>query len=248
MASDGLVVADVGNSRIKLVWDVAENPVPFGAASLSHDQEFDLELPDHRMTWVICSVTPTQSRRMTQWVADHRPDDLVHMLCHDDVDIPIEVDFPRQVGLDRLMAATAACQIAQNRDVVVIDAGTAVTVDAVSVGKFLGGTIFPGSQTEFEALRAKAEQLPLIKEYDLPESVIGKSTSEAIRSGVLYGQVGSIIYVAQQIAKILVNPVFVATGGGLQPIGELLPKDWVYVPGLVTDGIRMTAHRILGSS
>lgn len=238
---DPIVLTDIGNSRIKLKVDSKSFP------AINENAPFEIGLPPHPHQWFICSVSPSETQRLTQWISRERPNDSVHKITHSDVPLQIKLQGPTQVGLDRLMAATAATQKLGGGDLVVIDAGTAVTIDAVSNGNFLGGTISPGSQTEFEALREKAEQLPLINEYQLPENAIGKSTCEAIQSGVLLGQAGSITHIARMIAAELHQPKIVATGGGLVPIRKLLPDDWTYANDLVLDGIAIVAKRVLDS-
>src|SRR5919205_1529665 len=100
--------------------------------------------------------------------------------------MPIRYDNPREIGPDRLVNAVAG-YAAVGGPCVIVDFGTAVTHDVVSAdGEYLGGVIFPGVEISLEALSERAAALPRIDLVE-PRSLIGKSTVDAIRSGVLYG-------------------------------------------------------------
>src|ERR671939_289559 len=105
--------------------------------------------------------------------------------------MPIRYDNPREIGPDRLVNAVAGYERAGG-PCVVVDFGTAVTHDVVSAsGEYLGGVIFPGVEISLEALTERAAALPRVDLVE-PRSLIGKSTVDAIRSGVLYGFAGMV--------------------------------------------------------
>ena len=236
------VLADIGNSCSKLAGVDAHGNTLVPLATIPDNAVIQIDAPSSPLNWFICSVSPSQTTRLTDWIHENRPADSHVVLKHQDIPLELKVDAPDKVGVDRLVAATAAHAISDGKDVVVIDAGTAVTIDAVSDNQFLGGTIFPGCQTAFESLRQNAEQLPLIDEYHLPDEIVGKSTSKAIQAGVMFGQIGSIRYIAEQIAQQLNDPMFVMTGGGLTPLLGDLPNHWIHIPHLVLDGVRRIAR------
>ena len=98
----------------------------------------------------------------------------------------IRLDNPRELGADRLVNAVAAYE-KLGTACVVVDFGTAITYDVVSAeGDHLGGLIAPGVEISLEALSDRGAKLPKI-DLPPPRGVIGKSTVEAIRGGVLYG-------------------------------------------------------------
>src|ERR1700754_3621946 len=100
--------------------------------------------------------------------------------------MPIRYDNPREIGPDRLVNAVAGFDRVGGA-CVIVDFGTAVTHDVVSAdGEYLGGVIFPGVEISLEALSDRAAALPKIDLVE-PRSLVGKSTVDAIRSGVLYG-------------------------------------------------------------
>ena len=100
--------------------------------------------------------------------------------------MPIRYDNPREIGPDRLVNAVAGYE-RLGGPCVIVDFGTAVTHDIVSAdGEYLGGVIFPGVEISLEALSERAAALFKI-DLTPPRGLIGKSTVDAIRAGVLYG-------------------------------------------------------------
>jgi type III pantothenate kinase len=127
--------------------------------------------------------------------------------------MPIRIDNPREVGADRLVNSVAAYD--RIRDTcIVVDFGTAITYDAVSAaGEYLGGIISPGAEISIDALYERAAKLPKV-ELAEPRSLIGKSTVEAIRSGIVYGFAGQVEGIVRRLRAELgpTTPV-IATGG-----------------------------------
>src|SRR3954468_22196592 len=105
-----------------------------------------------------------------------------------DIDLPSRVltDPPGETGVDRVVNVAAAYE-QLGKACVVVDAGTAITVDCCNErGDFLGGAIAPGVALQFEALHDKTARLPKV-ELAVPQGVFGRSTQEAIRQGVYFG-------------------------------------------------------------
>jgi type III pantothenate kinase len=96
---------------------------------------------------------------------------------------------PKTLGLDRLAAAIGARTLFPDKDLLVIDAGTAITFDLVEgKGTFAGGNISPGLRSRFRALHEFTANLPLADEQGkIP--LVGQTTEEAIKAGVIHGMV-----------------------------------------------------------
>jgi type III pantothenate kinase len=123
---------------------------------------------------------------------------------HTSVPVTIDVDQPEKVGLDRLLAAVAANALRPaDRAAIVIDSGTATTVNYVSAqGTFCGGAILPGLEMSAMALHHYTALLPLLPVHELggDEPIApGRNTREAIRNGLLWGQVGAIRELIRQL-------------------------------------------------
>ena len=127
--------------------------------------------------------------------------------------MPIRIDNPREVGADRLVNAVAAFDRVRST-CVVVDFGTAITYDAVSAaGEYLGGIITPGAEISIDALYERAAKLPKV-ELAEPRSLIGKSTVDAIRSGIVYGFAGQVEGIVRRLrAELGEETTVIATGG-----------------------------------
>ena len=127
--------------------------------------------------------------------------------------MPIRMDNPREVGADRLVNAVAAYERVGGA-CVVVDFGTAITYDVVSEeGEYVGGIIGPGVEISMEALTSRAAAIPRI-DLTPPRGLIGKSTVEAIRSGIVYGFAAQVDGMLARLRDELGDEVeAIATGG-----------------------------------
>jgi type III pantothenate kinase len=127
--------------------------------------------------------------------------------------MPIRYDNPREIGADRLVNSVAL-RDRYDGAAVCVDFGTATTFDIVSeAGEYLGGVILPGIEISLDALTERGAKLPKIDLAE-PRGVIGKSTVDAIRSGILYGYAGAIDGILTRLKKELGGDLdTIATGG-----------------------------------
>jgi type III pantothenate kinase len=132
--------------------------------------------------------------------------------------MPIHMDNPREVGADRLVNAVAAYERVGG-PCVIVDFGTAITYDCVGVaGEYIGGIIAPGVEISMEALTSRAAAIPRI-DLTPPRALIGKSTVEAIRSGVIYGFAAQVDGMVGRLREELGEETeAIATGGLAQSI------------------------------
>lgn len=157
------------------------------------------------------------------------------------VDLPVNIvnhcDGPAKVGIDRLLNALAAHARAK-RQAIVVDVGTAVTVNAIgNDGEFLGGAIGPGPQTMLNALHARTESLPEFA-FQTPQKAIGTNTGQAMRSGAYWGTIGMINMLVSCVSKELGGePVLFLTGGGAEALRDDLGIAVEYVPFLTLEGV-----------
>ena len=206
----------------------------------------DLKLPQPSVRWAVSSVNSARAQELEQWVKEQRPEDHFHLIAESEVDLQSDVQSRKQLGRDRLIAAWMAVQLNDNAGpVIVVDAGTAVTVDLVDAQLvFQGGTIFPGADSNFQQLVKNTDALPSLSQKrrsellkDMKLGAVGKSTEQAIFNGVYQSQIGGIIGIIDAMSKqISSQPTVYATGGGLEDISKFLPKSWIQVPDLVLRG------------
>jgi type III pantothenate kinase len=157
--------------------------------------------------------------------------------------MPIRMDNPRELGADRLVNAVAAHD-ALGGPCVVVDFGTAITYDCVSAGgEYLGGIIGPGVEISLEALTSRAAAIPKI---DLlrPRMLIGKSTVDAIRSGVVYGFAAQVDGILARLREELGEQTgAIATGGLAAAIVPFCTAIHDVDPLLTLTGLRLIYER-----
>jgi type III pantothenate kinase len=160
--------------------------------------------------------------------------------------LPILTDNPREVGADRVVNAIAAHAM-YGAPAIVVDFGTATTFDAVSAkGEYLGGAIAPGIDISTNALVQAGAQLRKI-EYVAPKSVIGKTTVEAIQSGVIFGFAGQVDAIVERMQDDLGgDAAVVATGGLAVVVQEHSRTIKHYEPWLTLIGLRIVYDRNAG--
>lgn len=130
------------------------------------------------------------------------------------IGIDVLVERPEEVGADRVANAVGAYH-EYGGPKIVVDFGTATTFDVIDEdGSYLGGTITPGINLSLEALHRAAAQLPRVA-IGRPERVIGKSTVQAMRSGIFWGYVGLIDGMVERIRGELGTSAGVIATGGL---------------------------------
>lgn len=149
----------------------------------------------------------------------------------------------KQLGVDRLLAALAAYE-RYKRGLVVVDAGTAITVDFVDAsGAFRGGAIAPGLGLSVRALHDATGQLPLV-EVASARSAIGGDTRSAINAGVVRGMAGLVDRLVHDVAcGGKMKPFAVATGGGMKLLRKYCTSIAHVHPHLVLEGLRIVWER-----
>lgn len=145
--------------------------------------------------------------------------------------IPLKNTYrtPETLGYDRIAAAVGAHTIFPCRNVMVIDAGTAITYDLVtSVGVYLGGNISPGLDVRFKSLHRYTGKLPQLERPDSHPPLIGKSTNEAIYSGIVNGTLLEMEGFIQAMGEKYADLQVVLTGGDALFFGDKL-KSSIFV-------------------
>jgi type III pantothenate kinase len=256
-----ILAVDVGNSRIK-----------FGLFDRNDSQDTEHLLPHclHELAinigesipWSeICSWEEFKSEaKVSGIVAGANPDGVNKVVAswpsdgwepplviHGPAGIPISVNLesPEKVGIDRLLNAVAANVIRPDETpVIIVDCGTATTVDLVSAdGAFQGGAILPGLELSSRSLHEYTALLPNISIEELASqehSPLGKDTSEAICSGLFWGQLGAIKELIDRLSQSPIpnpqSPIVLLTGGGAELLAPHLPNA-IWEPHLALQGL-----------
>lgn len=248
MVKVNFLAVSVGNTRTRVGAFVEGRLVE--AATLENRRDGDLgEAMEHAFTplrenkqavVLLASVNPVATERVEAQITKHLNREVLRV--ERDMSIPIGRQLDREaiVGEDRLLNAAAAYDVLKQA-CVVVDAGTAITVDFVDgAGTFHGGAIAPGAQLMLDSLHQRAAQLPEV-EFDRPVDVIGHNTVEAMRVGVFHGMHGLVRELVERYAeKAGSYPTVIATGGD----ADLLFRDYELidriVPDLTLNGLAVT--------
>jgi type III pantothenate kinase len=201
-----------------------------------------LELPTP-LRIVACSVVPALTQSFTGFTSRYLDLDPLMVSASIDLGITVATDQPLQTGADRI-ANAAAAYAEFGGPVIVVDAGTATKVDAVTPnGKFLGGAIAPGLGMSMDALARGAAQLYAVP-LEAPSHAIGHNTVDAVQSGVVLGHVHTVDGLVRQISLELggANAILV-TGGFSDLIRPHLRTDTHHRPNLTLDGLEVIASR-----
>lgn len=147
---------------------------------------------------------------------------------------------PKEIGADLIAAAMGAVKLYPNRNTIIVDMGTATTLELVSKNnEFLGGSILPGLKISVDALATGTAKLPSV-EIAKPAGIYGSTTTEAIQVGLFYGNAGAIKEICYQYQKQVFNgekPFILGTGGFAKVFNDYKLFDQV-VPELVLLGVK----------
>jgi len=255
MNLNAFLLVDAGNSRVK--WADAAIPgfapswatgipsvageMPTAEATAERLQELAKGCPRHFL--VLASVVPRLTVDFCR-VFKRR----FYLVEADSSALGLEFDYPRpaEIGADRLAAAVAAHE-AGKWPAIVVSCGTATAFTVLDAkGRFCGGAIAPGLETQLAGLLDATAQLP---ETTLrpPRSPLAKSTQEAIRAGVMFNFQGGVKEIIRQLSDALPGrrkPFIILTGGHAHFLTHSLGIAHTLRPLLVFEGLRIIGNRV----
>jgi type III pantothenate kinase len=251
------LVADVGNSRIK--WGLCADGRVEKMASLPPDDpdgwrarlvKWQVDGPKR---WLVAGVQPATCDCLAEWLRESGHE--VSLLgSARQLPLQVALEQPEQVGIDRLLTALAANDRVKRRvSRLIVDAGSAVTVDWVDeLGVFRGGAIFPGCHLMAKALHDYTALLPLVKIDWTNPPLPGESTLAAIKAGVFWAAAGGIkalvrrlaasTRMASRAAAFPEPPTVFLTGGDAKLLAPVLDTDTILWPEMTLEGIRIAAE------
>jgi type III pantothenate kinase len=241
-------VADVGNSRIK--WGRCLGNRVCETVSLPIDTEdWEKQYRAWRSTgaarWVVSSVNPGKLAVLLEWIKAHG--DFARVLdSAKQLPLQIDLEAPDRVGIDRLLNAVAARHRCPGNAAIIVDVGSAVTVDLVNAsGAFAGGAIFPGVRLMAKALNEHTALLPLVSlDGEIP-SVPGKSTVAAMKAGIFAAVTGGVQSLIEKLRPTEECQVTVfVTGGDAHLVAPALPMQTTMWPEMTLEGIRLSAENL----
>lgn len=155
--------------------------------------------------------------------------------------VPIQNHYhsPSTLGADRLAAAIAAHDLYPNNDVLIIDAGTAITYEFINnEGAYLGGGITAGVSMRLKSLNTFTSRLPLV-EAQFPDFLIGRNSEESILSGVMNGIRAEMDGIIQEYKQLYPGLIILFTGGDMIYFEKKLKNNIFANPNLVLTGLNL---------
>ena len=240
-----ILCIDAGNSFVKYALCSRTRCVPL-AKQRTRDalaRRWPASLRSKRVRAVdgvmVSSVVPSLDNKLrsaVQRLTGKRPVFVTHRFAFP---FKIQVERPRRLGIDRVCAAAGAVRHGAV-SAIVIDVGSAITVDLVSAGQYRGGVIIAGPELTLRALSTFAEKLPAVDPRRL-ESKDGRrfdSTRRAMLTGARLGAAGAVREAVRFMERPLSRPASkTITGGGASLLRPGLPSSWRFEPDLVLRGL-----------
>lgn len=243
--SSSLVVIDIGNSRIKI--GVYHGGTFVTRRSIDHDQFDPVEFIRHdlepvgdakQFRWVLAGVVPKIVLAVREKLIS-----LGQSVCQlenaNQIGLKLSVEEPEKVGIDRLLASKAAYHFGGGHACMVVDAGTALTINWIDVnGVFQGGSIQPGWNLMAKSLGAGTARLPEVESPGpLPVNWPGKNTCKAIQAGISMAMVGAVEHCWCNVLKQDPTATLWITGGGMDFLKGGFFSDARFHPNLVLEGM-----------
>ena len=254
------LLVDVGNSRMKWnIWEYGTRQFAQETQGVTYKEQTIVSLLNQQ--WE--SVEESINQVIVSNVAGNAIADEIKKWCieHWEVDpqfVETSASFRSvqngyrnysELGVDRWLAVIAAQALYPDQEVIVIDCGTAITVDAVTRdGQHHAGPIIPGRQMMFQALASSTADLDNVPENNQPVSVTVDNTQKAITSGVNFAISSALDTVVAKMRQYLIDEngankvVVIVTGGAAEALMSLTQmKDFTVEPDLVLTGLREMA-------
>jgi len=187
----------------------------------------------------ICSVVPSTDYTIKHAITAYLKTPYFTLQTGVKTGLNIKYKNPNEVGADRIANAIGAVNAFPNKNIIIVDMGTATTLCAISKNRdYLGGSILAGMRLSMESLKSNTAKLMEV-DIEIPASYLGRTTRESIQSGLYYGQLGALKEIITGFKKDIFNnePVtLLGTGGFAQLYREKSLFD-VILPDLVLQGL-----------
>lgn len=253
------VLIDIGNTQLK--WAVSTGANQFSASGViaTEDSLKGAKLPsaiEHALregathVWVSSVAQPTVVEQLKRaWFSGVEKERFHCVAVLDEVaGITNAYQDLDKLGADRWVAAIGSRALVKSGDLIVIDAGTAVTVDWLDRDNvYQGGVILPGAAMMHDALVSRTAGIK--SKFTVSFQIIGKTTSDCVNSGVSYGLIGAVERVVSEMRDLIRRPVKVVLTGGAAPfLSGALTFEKLLVSDLVLHGLSVLAKNSTGDA
>ncbi|MBN2543520.1 type III pantothenate kinase [bacterium] len=239
----GILLIDIGNAKIKTAYSKDYSTVRdlFSVYTQSNEEDIEIKinevLSNHPIEGaVLCSVVPSASS-IVKRILEEKGIKVMEVNSQIELGISLNYENPESLGADRIAGAVGAfffhC-LPNMTSAIVIDFGTAITVDLINfAGEYLGGAIMPGVLLFCEALKNKTELLPEV-DFEIVNYTAGLDTIPCIQLGSQASIVGGINYLINRFSKLISGDLdIILTGGDALQFKDMFEFKYIHYPKLV---------------
>jgi type III pantothenate kinase len=229
------LIVDIGNTSTKIsIFDQGRKKSLARIIDLE-SAEIEKVLVGLKIEKAIISSVRMIPSFLTELLSEKIP--LVHLLSYKSrLPFRIEYDTPETLGTDRIAGVAGGFSLFPGQQLLIIDAGTAVTYDYLSDGAYKGGNISPGLNTRFRALNSFTGRLPMVtpaEDFTNP----GKNTTDSILAGVITGITYEINEYIRTFEKKSTDYKIILTGGDGGFLKDKINHQVAYMPDIVIYGL-----------
>ena len=187
---------------------------------------------------VICSVIKTKKDEISKLLVSAGFQPPIWLEYGKDFPISVSYENADTLGADRLADCLYGFAAHPGKNQIIIDAGTAITVDFLKNGKeFAGGTILPGLITQLKSLHESTSSLPAVELDEITAEFPGKSTQSSMTTGVTFGTSGALSFLVERYKQQFGSDAIVlATGGAWKQVEKLVTFEFEYVKEMTVIG------------
>ncbi len=229
------LIVDIGNSSTKLAVFDGKKMLSQSRINDLNSEVLEKEFKGHKIQKAIISSVKKLPQIISGLFFTNIP--FVVVLSYKSrLPFKIEYDTPETLGADRIAAVAGAFNLFPVEEVLVIDAGTALTFEFLSSNSYKGGNISPGLTMRFKALNKFTEKLPLVspsERFSLP----GRNTTDAITAGVITGMTYEINEYIRTFENKHTDCKIILTGGDSEFLKDKINHHITYMPDIVLDGL-----------
>ncbi|HUX58228.1 MAG TPA: type III pantothenate kinase [Bacteroidales bacterium] len=229
------LIVDIGNTVTKLAIYKGREKISIYRINELSCEELEKKLSGYNISRAIVSSVKKLPPFISDLLLTNIPS--VHILSHKS-NLPFKLEYktPETLGTDRIAAVAGAFNLFHGLEILIIDAGTAITFDFLSADTYKGGNISPGISMRFKALNKFTGKLPLISPTDNFISP-GQNTIDAITAGVITGVTYEINEYIRTFEKKHTDFKIILTGGDSEYLKEKINHQLTCMPDIVIDGL-----------
>jgi type III pantothenate kinase len=229
------LIVDIGNTSTKLAVYKGRKKISFARLNDLSCEQLEKKLSGFKIRRAIISSVKVLPPFISDLFFANIP--FVHVLSHKSgLPFKIEYETPGTLGTDRIAAVAGAYRFFGGKNILIIDAGSAITYDFLFGNSYKGGNISPGIGMRLKALNRFTGKLPLI-EKSSDFSFPGRNTTDAILAGVIGGVTYEINEYIRTFKKEHKNIKIIITGGDSGFLKEKISGRTIYMPDIVIDGL-----------